>query len=91
MAGKILAGVFWLVGALLQAYAVSVGGWAWVVPGAATLAALLVGVDLANHSALVTADFALARTLLHVLSAATVAATCMYWLGVLLLRRGGGL
>ena len=89
MAGKILAGVFWLVGALLQAYAVSTGGWAWVVPGAAALAAVLVGLDLAAHRRLVATDLALVRTLLHVLSAATVAATCMYWLGMLLLARGG--
>ncbi|MDF1556002.1 MAG: hypothetical protein P1P84_23205 [Deferrisomatales bacterium] len=89
MAGKILAGVFWAVGALLQAYALSTGGWAWVVPGAAALAGLLVGLDLAAHRPLVAIDLALVRTLLHVLSAATVAATCMYWLGMLLLTRGG--
>ena len=89
MASKILAALFWLVGALLQVYAISTGGWAWVVPGAAALAAVLVGLDLATHRSLVAANLALVRTVLHVLSAATVAATCMYWLGMLLATRGG--
>ena len=89
MARKILAGVFWLVGAGLQVYAVTTGGWAWVVPCAAALAALPVGLDLAAHRKVVATDMALARALLHVLSAATVAATCMYWLGMLLLTRVG--
>ena len=91
MAGKILAGVFWVVGALLQAYAISAGGWAWLVPGAAVAAAALVALDLAGHRKLVTTDWELARTLLHVLSAVTVAASCMYWLGILILTRGRGL
>ena len=89
MAGKVLVSIFWALGVLLQAYAVAAGGWAWVVPAAALLAAVLVGLDLRSHRKLVVADLSLARTLLHVLSAATVAATCMYWLGVLLLTRGG--
>lgn len=89
MAGKILAVVFWVGAGLLQLYAVSIGGWAWVVPGAALLAALLVGLDLATHRKLVATDLHLVHTLLHVLSAATVAATCMYWLVALLRARSG--
>lgn len=89
MAGKILAVVFWVSAGLLQVYAVSIGGWAWVVPGAAALAALLVGLDLATHRTLVATDLHLLRTVLHVLSAATVAATCMYWLVALLRARSG--
>ena len=89
MAGKILAVVFWVSAGLLQLYAVSIGGWAWVVPGAAALAALLVGLDLATHRTLVATDLHLLRTVLHVLSAATVAATCMYWLVALLRARSG--
>lgn len=90
MAGKILAIVFWISAGLLQTYAVSVGGWAWVIPGAAILAAVLVGLDLASHRKLVATDTHLVRTLLHVLSAATVAAACMYWVGMLLHSRSGG-
>ena len=91
MAGKILAGAFWVLAAVLQGYAIATGGWAWLVPGAAALAAVLVAADLTTHRKLVATDWDLARALLHVLSAATVAASCMYWLGVLVLSRGRGL
>jgi hypothetical protein len=89
MAGRILVCVFWVVGAGLIGYAIANGGWTLLVPAAVLVALALFGLDLALHRKLVAFDWPLLRTLLHLLSAVAVAATCMYWLGVVILRRGG--
>lgn len=50
------------------------------MPAAVAAAAAAFGADLWLHRRLVRADLALARTALHLLSAAAVAAACMVWL-----------
>ena len=88
MAKKILPVVFWGVGAALVVYGFVVSGWALVVPGATVLSALIFGADLKRHRHLVTFDRELTHTFLNLVSAAALAAACMYWLSLLLFLKG---
>ncbi len=89
MAGAILSGLFWAVALGLQIYSVRAGGWSLLVPAAGAAALAAVGIDMLGHRRLVKLDREFARTLLHVLSAVTVAAFSVLWL-VLLLGRAPG-
>ncbi len=89
MAGTILSVLFWVVAAGLLAGSVRAGGWGLLVPGAVAAALLVVGLDLLRHRRLVKLDREFARTLLHVLSAVTLAAFSLVWL-VGLLGAGPG-
>jgi len=89
MAGKILSGAFWGLGVFLLTLSVRAGGWDLLVPGATAAVAVAFGLDLLSHRALVSLDRALAQTFAHVLSAATLAAFCLLWLGRLLVGAGG--
>ncbi len=85
MAGKIVFPLFWGLGALLVVLTARTGGWALVVPAAVAVTATVFALDLVRHREIVTFDQDLARTAAHVLSAAAIAASCMYWLGLVLL------
>ncbi|MDW7711344.1 MAG: hypothetical protein SCH98_12810 [Deferrisomatales bacterium] len=80
MAGVILSGLFWAVALGLQVYSVRAGGWSLLVPAAAAAALAAVGLDMLAHRRLVKLDREFARTLLHVLSAVTLAAFSLLWL-----------
>lgn len=84
MARKILSVLFWVVGAFLVGLALYHGGKALVVPGAVLVTLILFALDLYRHRALTVYDRDLLRTLLHVLSAVALAASCLYWLALLL-------
>ena len=88
MAGKILSILFWLGSAVLLGFALLSGGWALVVPASTFVALVVFAVDLNRHWEIMTLDLALVRTLLHVLSAVTLAASILYWLASMLLARG---
>jgi hypothetical protein len=88
MAGKILSVVFWLVAASLLGYALSAGGWALAVPAAVVVALLVFAADISRHRDAVSFDRGLLRTLLHVLSAVTVAASLLYYLALVLFDSG---
>lgn len=80
MAKKILPILFWLIAAALVVYGLLLAGWALVVPGAAVLSALIFAADVKRHRHLVALDRELAHTFLNLVSAAALAAACMYWL-----------
>jgi hypothetical protein len=87
MARKILPLGFWLLAAALLAYSVIVRGWALAIPGAVIFALIAIAIDVHRHREVIALDLEMIRTLAHVLSAVAVAATIMYWLGLMLLGR----
>lgn len=88
MAGRILSIVFWLAALFLVSLTLVQGGWAYLVPAAVLMAFLIFIVDLFHHREIITLDLDMLRTMLHVLSAVTLAATGLYWLGLYLLGTG---
>lgn len=86
MAGKVVFPLFWTLGVILVGLALWAGGWALVVPAAVVVAAGVFGLDLVRHREIVTFDRDLFRTAAHVLAASALAASCMYWLGLVLLK-----
>lgn len=78
--------MFWALGAFLVTFGFAAGGWARVIPGAVLAALAAFAADLYLHRNLVAVDRDLWITLGHVLSAAAVAASTLYWAGTLLAR-----
>jgi len=89
MAGTILSVLFWLVAAGLLIVSIRAGGWSLLAPAAVLAALFTVGWDLRRHRRLAKLDWEFARTLLHVLSAVTLAAASLVWLVRLLGGRPG--
>jgi len=87
MARKILPLAFWLLAAALVAYSVVARGWALAIPAAVLFALIAFLFDVHRHREVIILDWEMVRTLAHVLSAVAVAATIMYWLGLMLLGR----
>ncbi len=86
MVGKILTILFWLVATVLIVSSLYAGRWALSIPFSVLFSLVVLAVDVHRHRGMAKLDRELLRTLLHVLSAVTVAASFMYWLAQMVLR-----
>lgn len=86
MAGKIITIAFWLTAVFLLGLAFRQSGSALLIPAAVGTATAACALDVYLHRKIVTYDLKLLRTVIHVLSAVTVAASCMHWLARVLVK-----